>query len=232
VHSPESYIVGGELAQITDFPWIASIGSYDHFCGGSIIDKRTVLTAAHCLKGETASELYVRVGSSKYASGGVKIPVQSFVSHSGYQPSISQANDIAIIKVSEDIPIDGKTIAAVNLPARDSDPKSGLDVNIAGWGDLRTGAPEWSPDLRRVTVHLVDRAECRGAYGTLVTEEMICAGVPEGGKDSCRGDSGGPLTQGSTQLGVISWGNKCALKGYPGVYVRLSLYLDWIEKNK
>ena len=91
-----------------------------------------------------------------------------------------------------------------------------------------------TPDTcQYVQVPAVTNTACNKAYGGGITESMICAGYPEGGKDACQGDSGGPFVcnkDGKAIIaGVVSWGNGCALQGYPGVYSRTTHVLNWIK---
>lgn len=88
--------------------------------------------------------------------------------------------------------------------------------------------------LRKVTVPVVSRTTCRAEYGTsAITDNMFCAGVTAGGKDSCSGDSGGPIVDSSKVLqGVVSWGYGCAEANYAGVYTRIGNFVDWINTNK
>ena len=88
--------------------------------------------------------------------------------------------------------------------------------------------------LQYVRVPAISNAACNNAYGGSIKQSMICAGYPgEGGKDACQGDSGGPLVcnkDGKAIIaGVVSWGNGCALQGYPGVYSRTTHVLNWIK---
>ena len=87
--------------------------------------------------------------------------------------------------------------------------------------------------LHKVNVPVVSDEECNEAYsGTNpIQDHMICAGLPEGGKDSCQGDSGGPFTCGGEHIGVVSWGVGCARPGYPGVYTQTSYFVDWIMET-
>uniref|UniRef100_A0A3Q0RZ51 trypsin n=1 Tax=Amphilophus citrinellus TaxID=61819 RepID=A0A3Q0RZ51_AMPCI len=68
-----------------------------------------------------------------------------------------------------------------------------------------------------------------------LTNNMFCAGIPEGGKDSCQGDSGSPFTLTENgrhwAAGIVSWGVECGRRGTYGVYTRVANYLDWIKKT-
>lgn len=78
-------------------------------------------------------------------------------------------------------------------------------------------------------VPVVSDTDCRVSYGvTDIADHMICAGLPEGGKDACQGDSGGPLFANGTQYGIVSWGYGCARPDYPGVYTEVAYFVDWI----
>ncbi|MBK8049191.1 MAG: serine protease [Anaerolineales bacterium] len=118
---------------------------------------------------------------------------------------------------------------------------AGKPAVVTGWGNTQS-FPQWPDGLRQVTVPLVAREACDVAYqdtgyppGT-ITDTMICAGVEEGGKDSCQGDSGGPLVVedsflGWWQVGVVSWGEGCALPQIPGVYAHAPAFTDWIDRR-
>jgi trypsin len=86
-----------------------------------------------------------------------------------------------------------------------------------------------------VSVPIVDREACAAKYGendSIIDESMFCGGYPEGGRDTCQGDSGGPvINEEGTLVGVVSWGNGCALPEWPGVYTRVSIMLDFVIKN-
>ncbi|XP_039579749.1 uncharacterized protein LOC120509327, partial [Passer montanus] len=117
------------------------------------------------------------------------------------------------------------------LPLGVAPPPAGSACTVMGWGS--TSSPQESypavPQCLNVTV-LGDSA-CSDAYGAQVTPDMLCAGVPEGGKDSCQGDSGGPLLCGGRLQAVVSWGeHPCGQPGRPGVYARVQPHLAWIRE--
>ena len=97
-----------------------------------------------------------------------------------------------------------------------------------------TGGRE-STLLREVELPVWRNDDCDRAYLQPITDVFICAGYADGGKDACQGDSGGPLMLNMngawTQIGIVSFGNKCAEPGFPGVYTRITHFLDWINQN-
>ncbi|KAJ8117663.1 hypothetical protein OPT61_g1194 [Boeremia exigua] len=230
--TPQEDIVGGTAAAAGEFPYIVSLQrSGSHFCGGSLVDSRTVVTAAHCTVGQTASSLTVRAGSLNRNSGGTLVRVSSVKVHPNYASGSAYNNDIAVWKLATAIPT-SSTISYVSLPASGSDPAAGSTVTVAGWGTTSSGGS--SPTaLRRVDVPIVSRATCRNNYSASeVTDNMVCAGLTAGGKDSCQGDSGGPLVNASRQLvGIVSWGQGCAAPNYPGVYARVGTLVSFVTSN-
>jgi secreted trypsin-like serine protease len=110
-------------------------------------------------------------------------------------------------------------------------------AEVAGWGHTSHGGST-SRVLRSVGVSMVPRATCSAMYhhANTITEEMVCAGAAEGGKDACQGDSGGGLVirraDGAWVLpGVVSFGKGCGDPRYPGVYTRVASYIDWIHRH-
>jgi len=109
---------------------------------------------------------------------------------------------------------------------------------VAGWGAIGFNGPT-SAVLREVQLPVVPDEVCLDKYKSFkniqLDETNICAGTQLGGKDTCQGDSGGPLMQPTTpteyvQIGIVSFGYKCAEPGFPGVYTRVTSHMDWIEE--
>lgn len=141
--------------------------------------------------------------------------------------------DYGVWKLAALIP-ESDTIKFAKLAAVDSDPVAGEAVTTAGWGQYNEGGTERPEQLRRVTVAIVDRGICNKQYSenSPITENMVCAGVPEGGKDSCANDSGGPLVNAAGELvGIVSWGQGCAEKDFPGVYARVGSGRKFIDSH-
>ncbi|KAF2888949.1 hypothetical protein ILUMI_17224, partial [Ignelater luminosus] len=163
----------------------------------------------------------VRAGSSTQASGGIVVPVLAIAIHPDYTSNAdSSNNDIAVLTLLYSLTV-GPTIGPISLPNINEEVSTGTPAVVSGWGYLTEGSS--SPtQLQAVTVPIVDRNECNVSYSGMITDRMICAGVPEGGKDSCQGDSGGPLVASGKLAGLVSWGKGCARPGYPGVYTNIA----------
>ncbi|XP_074920787.1 transmembrane protease serine 9-like [Chelonoidis abingdonii] len=169
--------------------------------------------------------------------------VSQLIIHSDYNP-ISFASDIALVHLFTPV-LYTAYILPVCLPDRNDSIANGTLCWVTGWGDIQTSESLPAPrTLQEVQVPLIDVEMCNDLYSKPITgspgsrpvkDGMVCAGYPEGGKDSCQGDSGGPLVcsqAGSWFLiGIVSWGDGCALPYRPGVYTRVSAYSDWIQQQ-
>jgi secreted trypsin-like serine protease len=249
-------IVGGIMAPAGKFPFQTAlifsntpVGSehFGQFCGGSLIAQNWVLTAAHCVPNTAPSEVDIFVGSSVLPSGGpnpppttgVRSSVDAIIVHDEYNPATSD-NDIALLHVTGPIPANLRT-AVTATPDLDKQYAIPLgDAVVIGWGATAEGSGT-TPQLMRVWVDVQDSAVCQTNYQEVIpslqiTDNMICAGLQEGGQDSCQGDSGGflgaPLGNNEyVQLGVVSFGVGCARPKLFGVYTRVANYADWIEEE-
>ncbi|KAH9866157.1 hypothetical protein J1614_008722 [Plenodomus biglobosus] len=226
-------IVGGVAASAGDVPYIVALSKNGGpWCGGSLLNANTVVTAAHCLIGSPASAYSIRAGSLNRASGGTVSQISRIILHPNYVDRVSYDNDIAILKLATSIPAtNGVTYAT--LAASGNDPAAGTTVTTAGWGSTASGSSASPTLLRKVDVPIVSRATCRSNYdATSVTNNMFCAGFAAGGKDSCQGDSGGPImTSSKTLIGIVSWGGGCAAPNQPGVYSRIGTLRDFVQAN-
>lgn len=203
-----------------------------HKCGGSIIDKDHILTAAHCVDGLSADRLRIRAGSNQHASGGKLVKVAKIMQHSEFDAKTIK-NDIAVLKLASSLDF-GSTISAVELPSSaDDTPQVGTRCSVTGWGSTSAGGGSIPSNLLVAYVDIVDHEKCVKEYVDRheVDDSMICAGVKFGGKDACQGDSGGPLVDASSkkQVGVVSWGFGCGKHNRDGVYASTAAYLDWIQ---
>ncbi|EDV54569.1 trypsin [Drosophila erecta] len=225
---PFGRIVNGESADIENFPYQVSIQTIkgSHFCGGSLIDSDTVLTAAHCMQSYAANELQVRVGSTSRSSGGEVITVRAFKYHEGYNSKL-KVNDVAIIKLSSPV---RQTSKIRTIELADSEAVSGTKAVVSGWGTtcfLFCSSPDTLLQVEVDLLHYKDCATDKYNYDSeSILETMVCATGEK--KDACQGDSGGPLVADSKLVGVVSWGSGCAWTGYPGVYADVASLRSWI----
>lgn len=226
----EGYIVGGAAATSGQHPYIVSLQRTSHFCGGTIIAPTWILTAAHCVTGLAASALNIRYNSLNHGSGGALVKASAIYVHEQYSSSTIN-NDIALVKLASTLSLGQANAAAASLPAQGSDPASGANARVSGWGTTSEGG-SIPAALRYVDVPIVARATCNSAYGGGITTAMFCAGVLNvGGKDACQGDSGGPVVINGQVVGAVSWGNGCARPQYPGVYTRVGNFITWINSK-
>lgn len=235
---PQPQVVGGEPVANGDFPFVASLGDIRyggtaytrHFCGASLIDRDSVLTAAHCVQDNPRRPLRVVVGRTVLSGdGGQSRRVSKKLVHPRFNGTSDVKYDAAVLTLSA--PVQGIPTLSPAGAARDGLEEPGSLATVAGWGDTtrqppRGGGESNYPDrMHVVRVPLVSDARARDVYGpSFVGTLMVAAGKE--GKDACLGDSGGPLfaTQDGErhQIGITSFGYGCATMKYPGVYTEVN----------
>jgi len=229
-------IVGGVTTGTNEWPWqVALMYGSNQFCGGSLINDRYVLTAAHCTADITANQLTIRLAEHRLSTNSetsvVTKTVSQIIEHSEYSAG-DELNDIALVKLSSPVEVSA-TVLPVCMPPPNPTYAQRTAV-VTGWGTTSSGGQS-SDTLREVSVKVWSNTACQnGNYGSAIKDTMLCAGSTN--KDSCQGDSGGPLVfedgGGNYDLiGVVSWGYGCGANGYPGVYTRVNSYLNWIRSN-
>ena len=256
----EPRVVGGGPTTVEEWPWQVGIArppssggdGYDRqFCGGSLLDAKVALTAAHCVfdsdtqKFQPPSRFSVITGRTTLSSTqGAEIPVAEvfyFVAGPGGPAPQSQAQptsspqlydedtsvwDVVLLELATPAPLPARPVLTASAAERSLwDP--GDPAFVTGWGDT-TGAGTYADDLQEAEVEIVSDGDCSTSQmGAFDPQTMVCAGIyPEGGKDTCQGDSGGPLVVGAGTgqfrlVGATSFGTGCALPLQPGVYARV-----------
>ncbi|XP_054611716.1 uncharacterized protein LOC129169362 isoform X2 [Dunckerocampus dactyliophorus] len=238
IQSRNTRIVGGEDAREGSWPWQASLQNFGHVCGGSLINKEWVMSAAHCFSSTNTSGWLVSLGRQNLQGNNpneVSRTVDKIILHPNYD-SLSFNNDIALLRLSLPVTFTAY-IRPVCLAASSSEFHNGTDSWVTGWGTVQEGVlPPFPQTLQEVEVPVLGNRQCNCFNGVgSVTDNMICAGVLEGGKDACQGDSGGPMMSQQDsiwiQSGIVSFGFGCARPYLPGVYARVSRYQSWINSH-
>nr|KAF6402181.1 serine protease 48 [Rousettus aegyptiacus] len=235
-------VMGGQDAAVGHWPWQVSLHiGESHICGGSLIHKRWILTAAHCIKMSWFPLLHtVWLGTIKigYSNNGVKHHVSKIIIHPMFQDSTA---DIALLKLLSRVTFT-PFILPICLPSITKQLTIPDSCWVTGWGNKNGGDNNYHSTLQEVEVPIINRQACERLYNPIssimpesepvIGEDMICAGDTYKMKDSCKGDSGGPMSchiDGVWILiGLVSWGAECG-KSLPGVYTSVIYYEKWIN---
>ncbi|XP_022921223.2 uncharacterized protein [Onthophagus taurus] len=236
-------VVGGEEAGFGTFPWQAYIRIGSSRCGGSLVSRRHVVTAGHCVARAVPRQVHVTLGDYVINSAVEPLPAYTFgVSSIQVHPFFKftpQADrfDVAVLRLdrtAQSLP----HIAPICLPPKGESFLGEVGV-AAGWGAMSPGSRLRPQTLQAVKVPVIESRLCERWHrskgiGVVIYDEMLCAGYKNGGRDSCQGDSGGPLMLQKQNrwylIGIVSAGYSCAQPGQPGIYHRVSHTVDWITK--
>ncbi|MEZ4711369.1 MAG: trypsin-like serine protease [Caldilineaceae bacterium] len=253
-------IVGGGESEPGAWPWQAALmhasiadGFLAQFCGGTLVAPTWVLTAGHCVTNLDGSlkaidSLDVAVGRLTLSSDeGERIAVSQIVRHPNYvETDYNTDFDLALIRLVKPVVLsDTVGLIAPLAPAQADLARPHIAAAVIGWGAQNDPVsnplfgPNYADTLRETTVPIIDNETCAAIYDEyygipgVITDNMLCAGFREGGKDACYGDSGGPLmvwddASGWLQAGIIASGLGCAQPNFYGVYTRVTNFHSWI----
>ncbi|KAL3276737.1 hypothetical protein HHI36_012107 [Cryptolaemus montrouzieri] len=244
-------IFGGTETKLGEFPWLARIlhtnsdGEQSVGCEGFLIHKRFILTAAHCVKsprmaligniteiqlGEHNTQTEKDCNGLKCADPLQTMKVKSVISHPEYRHNSRDHHyDIALIYLKGEVKF-SDYVQPICLSEKSTIPEA---YWISGWGKTENGT--YSNVKMKVSIPPFDITACNVLYARLratVGQSQICAGG-EANKDSCVGDSGGPLMFHNNEsrwfaVGLVSYGINCGTEGWPGVYTSIPFYYNWI----
>ncbi|KAM6900144.1 transmembrane protease serine 7 [Xenentodon cancila] len=233
-------IVGGVNSVEGEWPWQVSLhfaGSL--YCGASVLSSDWLISAAHCFSKERLSDPrywsahlgMLTQGNSKHMA-----EIQRIIVHEYYN-AYTFDYDIALLQLKKSWPPSlSPLVQPVCLPPSSHMVTESHRCLVTGWG-YRSEEDKVLPSvLQKAEVSIMSQTECKRHYGP-ISPRMLCAGVPSGEQDACRGDSGGPLScqaPGGSRwflIGIVSWGSGCGRPNLPGVYTRVNKFTSWIYSH-
>lgn len=219
----EPRIIGGYVDSIQDLKYLVQVATKDSICGGSLITTRWVITAAHCVHNVNLNDLRIYGGTSEQGDQNAVTRLVNLVAIPKEFNMKTMNMDVAALLLDQDMT--GNNIGTIALASQTVPP--GRRVKVSGWGATNPNSSATSRQLHSVVIPMWSKAACRAAYRgkQRIYRSMICAAKPNE-RDSCDGDSGGPMVYRGELVGIVSYGYKCA-SSLPGVYTSVPYIRRW-----
>ncbi|KAH8311580.1 hypothetical protein KR044_007016, partial [Drosophila immigrans] len=206
--------------------------TFTHLCGGVILNEHFVITAAHCTlkpKQLSAKDISVLAGSARlFDKNTTRFHVKTMRKHPQFIPL--RGNDILLLQVEPKIPIDNIRFGKIDFLAKIRQ-NGGLNAHLVGWGRTQLNRTK---DLEVMPFKTIEDKECFLHYRfKYLTNSEICAINSKGPRGACDGDSGGPLVDETYQTlyGILSYGREPCQTSKPYAFTRISVYVNWIERE-
>ncbi|XP_055840044.1 lectizyme [Episyrphus balteatus] len=233
------YVIKGQEAEPNSAPYIVSLSrkfsKHSHTCGGTIINKEWIVTAAHCISKPVGMGVYA--GLHERLQTNVATAQHREVDfgkvHSSYEGNVGPY-DIALLHVSEPFDFNESVQPAV-LPGFGDIPSG--NATLYGWGQTKAYILTAAKTLQTVKTEVVDWDECKDTLpeSAPLDPSNVCSSSLGKGVSACNGDSGGPLVKETENsptelIGIVSWGYiPCGSGNMPSIYTRVSAYIGWMN---
>ncbi|XP_072476187.1 hepatocyte growth factor activator isoform X2 [Notamacropus eugenii] len=235
-------IIGGSSSLPGSHPWMAALYIGENFCAGSLIHSCWVVSAAHCFSNSPPKSSVTVVLGQHFFNTSTDVTqsfqIEKYILYPLYSVFSPSNHDLALIRLKKKgdrCATKSQFVQPICLPENGITFPDNHKCQIAGWGHMYENVTGYSSYLREALLPLIPNHKCSSpeVYGADITPNMFCAGYFDCKSDACQGDSGGPLAcekNGISYLyGIISWGDGCGRFNKPGVYTRVTNYVDWIN---